>query len=65
MAKDTLLRENTRIERLERLMYKLVWAFARQGTEQDGGWGYPSFGEELFEIITQLEQQKSSRDPVD
>ena len=46
-----------RIARLERLMAKMADALIRQGTDQDGNWGYPYFKAEINEIKKELVKQ--------
>lgn len=42
--------DKERIERLEKLVLKLASALHRQNSEKNGGWGWPSFHKEMFDI---------------
>ena len=48
--------DSERIERLERVVAALLDALRRQGSIQDGQWGWPSFHEEVVDLLGQLPQ---------
>lgn len=43
-----------RLDRLERLLFKLTDALIRKSTELDGNWGNPTFHSELSDIKKNL-----------
>lgn len=43
-----------RIDRLERLVCKMADAMLRRGTDQDGGYGFPSSTTEMREVLAEL-----------
>jgi hypothetical protein len=52
------MRSKERIARLEALVRKLVWALARQGTAEDGNYGFDSFGKEMRDILGELDRKQ-------
>lgn len=52
-----------RVDRLERLVLKLASALRRKDSEQDGNWGWPSFNQEMAEILTELAPEQESTAP--
>lgn len=46
-------------EYLTVMMAKLLYALKRRGTMQDGNWGYPSFSDEIEEMLKSLENTQA------
>lgn len=46
--------DEKRIADLEVALCRLIGALLRQGTEQDGNWGWPTFSQEIRDILHSL-----------
>lgn len=51
---DDIRALQAKVSRLERLVVKLTWALARQGTDCDGNFGHKAYGLILSEIVGEL-----------
>lgn len=51
-------------EYLQVMMAKLIGALLRKDTEQNGNWGYPTFHQELTEMLESLEQTDAVKKAV-
>lgn len=53
------------MEETRKAVIRLIEAILRKNTEQDGNWGWPSFHQELRDILSSLHDEPASRNGQD